>query len=427
MIKYKTSDLVKKATQLADLENTDFISWNENQTLLNDAYQTVMQRYIDAGEQLNIKTIYSTTGQSIPLPDDFYSLRSVTLYYNGMISMVPRHTISMSYHDLSYEIRNNTLYLYGGQSQKVKIDYYVSFPTIGYPNDDAIISYTKASTYLVVQVNSDYVVEYSWDSTHTYKVYDINTHTLLATTSQEQSEVLLHGTYLCLKTSAQWNIFSITTSAYLTIPTSSILVIDANGDLCYANDSIVYDINGLQVGELTNTYPTTTTCIYIDVSKGKEIAYLSENANEIVSLVLNGKTYTTQIGFVALNTDALYFIIDRTLYKYDLNDNIISSIKTFNLNLISFTGLNGSTGYGVAALNDSTSLRIFSYLVDTKLSLPNNTLWNIIAYQLAIQYKVKQGADITLLSSTYTTMSNTFFDSLRQDMYQPCRINNIYK
>ena len=44
MIRYNASDVIKKAKQLADLENSDFISWNESITLLNDAYQNIYQK-----------------------------------------------------------------------------------------------------------------------------------------------------------------------------------------------------------------------------------------------------------------------------------------------------------------------------------------------------------------------------------------------
>ena len=36
MIKYTTKDIVNRAKQLADLNNSDFISWNENINLLNE-------------------------------------------------------------------------------------------------------------------------------------------------------------------------------------------------------------------------------------------------------------------------------------------------------------------------------------------------------------------------------------------------------
>lgn len=421
MIKYKTSDLVKKAAQLADLENTDFISWNENQTLLNDQYQTVMQRCIDAGEQLNVNTIYSTTGQSIALPDDFYSLRSITLYYNGMISMVPRHTISMSYHDLSYEIRNNILYLYGGQSQKVKIDYYVSFPTISYPNENTSIDWTPATGFTVVQANSKYVVE---NNNLVYNVYDIQTHTLINTFTQTFASLnnLLHGEYLCLETLDGWNICSIVAGTTSTIVGK--LIIDQSGDIGYTNEAFdILDINGIKVGKLKGSeYPQRIIAIYTNIEKNKEYAYYSNG-----DLLIGDSTYTIDnIELTTIDEEGLYFIIGKTLYKYNLLTGVAESIKTYALVPGSFTGLNGSTGYGVAAYSNNI-ITIYSYLQDTKLEVPSNILWNIMAYQLAIQYKVKQGADITLLSTTYSSMSNTFFDSMKQDMYQPCRINNIYK
>ena len=57
MIKYTTKDIVNRATQLADLENSDFISWNENINLLNESWQKIYQQLIDNGDKTFIKEL----------------------------------------------------------------------------------------------------------------------------------------------------------------------------------------------------------------------------------------------------------------------------------------------------------------------------------------------------------------------------------
>lgn len=42
-MKYNISDIVKAAKQIADIENSDFISWNENIRLLNEAWTAVIK------------------------------------------------------------------------------------------------------------------------------------------------------------------------------------------------------------------------------------------------------------------------------------------------------------------------------------------------------------------------------------------------
>ena len=46
-MKYNIADIVKAAKQIADLENSDFISWNEKMLLLNEAWTAVHQKLIN--------------------------------------------------------------------------------------------------------------------------------------------------------------------------------------------------------------------------------------------------------------------------------------------------------------------------------------------------------------------------------------------
>src|SRR5574344_715206 len=101
MIRYNASDVIKKAKQLADLENSDFISWNESLTLLNDAYQSVYQKSINKGNNDFVKVI-TTDNKVITLPNDFYQLKALTLKQDRFTTPIMRRPQNGDFNVLSY-------------------------------------------------------------------------------------------------------------------------------------------------------------------------------------------------------------------------------------------------------------------------------------------------------------------------------------
>ena len=52
--------------------------------------------------------------------------------------------------------------------------------------------------------------------------------------------------------------------------------------------------------------------------------------------------------------------------------------------------------------------------------------FTIMSYMLALQFKIKQGADASGLMTELQTLENTFYDTLSQDANEPIRIKNVY-
>ena len=52
--------------------------------------------------------------------------------------------------------------------------------------------------------------------------------------------------------------------------------------------------------------------------------------------------------------------------------------------------------------------------------------FQIMAYMLAVQFKIKQGADAQGLLTVLSTLENTFYDTLTQDANDFVRIKNVY-
>ena len=121
MIKYSTKDIVNRAKQLADLENSDFISWNENMNLLNESWQRIYQELIDNGDNTFVREFETTASNKIKLPCDFYQLYSVELVPS--CRQVLRKAKSESEYSLTYDIENEYLILYGTVSEKVRVKY----------------------------------------------------------------------------------------------------------------------------------------------------------------------------------------------------------------------------------------------------------------------------------------------------------------
>ena len=114
---YTASEIVKRAFQLADIANTDYISHQEAVQYMNDSWLTAYQLVINAGDNIFTKEVDLMNASSFndyteyELPDDFYQLKSVKNKYTG--SLITRHAESEGINSNSYEIVNDRLRLYG--------------------------------------------------------------------------------------------------------------------------------------------------------------------------------------------------------------------------------------------------------------------------------------------------------------------------
>lgn len=123
MIQYTADDLIEKALALADLQNSDFLSYKEKITYLNDTYQYMYNKAIDYGDNIFTKEIL-ITGDTFDLPYDFYQLREVYYLHNKIKTLVTPKPQNQSLSYISYEIKNNVLYIYGDYKGELYVSYY---------------------------------------------------------------------------------------------------------------------------------------------------------------------------------------------------------------------------------------------------------------------------------------------------------------
>ena len=126
MIKYTSKDIVNRAEQLADLQNSDFISDSEKSALLNEAWDTLYQKIVNANDRTFIKTISAYDGMK--LPKDFYQLSA--LYITKSKEQIERVNSSQL---RGYNITNNILLLsHEYDDIEITLEYFPTPKTIFY-------------------------------------------------------------------------------------------------------------------------------------------------------------------------------------------------------------------------------------------------------------------------------------------------------
>ena len=130
-------------------------------------------------------------------------------------------------------------------------------------------------------------------------------------------------------------------------------------------------------------------------------------------------------------------IADKIIYAdkkcYYLNNSEIGCVENelkkvieqTNGDNIGFIGIDERTGFGYCSKKYGKYF-VIPYCEDTELNYPNSTYFQIISYILAIAFKSKQGADISLLQNELAMIEQTFEETLGSDAFQFPRMGNVY-
>ena len=158
----------------------------------------------------------------------------------------------------------------------------------------------------------------------------------------------------------------------------------------------------LDVDLTTTPYVATKTTPFEGLDFGYSHTY------KRYSNVINGK--------VCISTKDMFCVDGYGLFNND------------EYEVIGINELNDNEGYGISIIDtyDTNHVLLHSHFVDTLLLYPNNIYFNFMAMLLAISYKIKQNADVTVLSAKYGEMEAQYFDSLSRDVNNVVRITNVY-
>lgn len=377
-MKISASDIVKSAKQIADLENSDFISWNENIRLLNEAWTAVHQKLINKGDFIFVNEML--IGKEQPLPENFYQVLSVLDHYN---TPVPRYSIGMNDSQIWYKLINNKLILNGLSS--AKLTYFKKPQFLTYPADTIVDA---------LPLSEGEVIKFACDN--------------YALTNK--------------------NVWDIKEASIVRAANETDVYVDAYGRTYSANEKPIFYPDG-RCFKLTQNSCTDDNCkvAYSDDIENitfDGVYYSVRYSNGNINVFEQGNS--TNIGTLEGFSSNIYF---NNEHKFYIKDNVvfIDDIPMYDAsiynNKVYMLKIDLNTGYGLFTNNN----KILSIAVDTELNLPNNLYYNVLAYMLAFSYCCKQGKDASYVGTQLNNNIELLYDTLTNDAFSQMKITNIYR
>jgi len=415
MFNMKTSDLFRRAKQLADLEGSDFISWNEAINCINESHVGLYERLINMGDNSFVKSFHTST--TVELPEDFWQLKGVYLYNNGNLQTINRRADNNGIHHLSYELRNGNIELFGNPND-VLVEYFPKPKQLFFKPSSVNVALPDTYTYLDCCGHL-----FLWEDTdnNTLNIHDVDEYKTVEGILTPGTKNYITKDYVIAETEGVLNIYDIA-SGFVASGVEAIPLVNENGELFLYADGTISRIG---IGE--NDYNLTELkTIELDISG---LFIVCDNNFEDFFYINNHKLYHNGIELnvtankIVYSGNKCYFLADT--FGYVTKDNVLTLIDVSTGRYIGIIGINERTGYGYAT-KKFNSYVIEPYCEDTELNFPNSFYFQIISYLLAIAFRSKQGADISLLSNQLAAIENTFEDTLGSDSFQFPRMGNVY-
>ena len=391
--RYTASEIVERALDVADIQNTDFLSYREKTKYLNDAWRNVYQTIINYN--LDVFTVRASlvgSGGVYPLPFDCYQIKAVKNPITG--SLIPRKAESESVLGPYYEIVNNTLVL-GPNIGPVEIVYWRKPFFLSLP-DKKVETQLKENCTILDSCNNSILLG----------------ENMLGVEQKMYVQNLLADSTLELP--------------YAPDPNYTYHL--GNNFILKCNDSTIqaYDFYGNMIDETTNI-----DYVYVLAKADNGLYYLTKSNEEDESIVDVYELFGDKIAEVPVDADTANIIgIDGEFYPiktqnafpigiFDDRPAYITGNK--ELHLINPNGSEIVEKVDVPSISNVQLVKygfltfdgtLYSCIPDTELNFPNNIYYDCIAYDLAIRFLCKQNADSSGVEALNTNAWNQLTNSI---------------
>ena len=365
------SKLIRRAKQIADISNSDFLNYEELTEYLNASWKNVYQTVIQYN--LNVFTVEANlvgSGGVYKLPFDCYQIKSIKNPYTGI--EIPRKSDSASMYGSHYEIVNDNLIL-GNTCGPVSITYWRKPYFLTFPNATVSTTYNKAEDKEILDVCKDAIL--IKDAENKYYIKSVLTDSKLDLSFIEPDKyekIYLGNNFI------------------VGIKESTYEVKDFYGNLVF-------------YGDITADYfiKSDDGLIYIGVLDVDKVNIFEiDNVTEVASMKFTTKPENIiciDNEFYPVEKDAMpigifdcrpaYTTPDKNLHlineQFDRSKDIVEFVS------IPTMGKLICTNYGFLDFSG----KLYSNVPDTQLSFPNNLFLDCIGYDLAIRFLCKMNAD----------------------------------
>lgn len=363
--------LVQRAKQIADVANSDFLSYDELVKYLNNSFLNVYQTVIQYN--LNVFTVEANlvgSGGVYKLPFDCYQIKSIKNPYTGI--EIPRKSDSASMYGSHYEIVNDNLIL-GNTCGPVTITYWRKPYFLTFPNATVSTTYNKAEDKEILDVCKDAILIKDAENKYYIKSLLTDSKLDLSFIEPDKYEKIYLGNNFIVG-----------------IKESTYEVKDFYGNLVF-------------YGDITADYfiKSDDGLIYIGVLDVDKVNILEiDNVTEVASMKFTSKPENIiciDNEFYPVEKDAMpigifdcrpaYTTPDKNLHlineQFDRSKDIVEFVS------IPTMGKLICTNYGFLDFSG----KLYSNVPDTQLSFPNNLFLDCISYDLAIRFLCKMNAD----------------------------------
>lgn len=368
--------LVRRAKQIADITNTDFLNYEEDTEYLNSAWKNVYQTIINYN--LNVFTVEATLVGAAGvyyLPFDCYQIKSVKNPITGR--EIPRRADSESVLGGTYEVVNNTIRL-GPSVGPVVITYWRKPFFLSIPNEK-------------IETNIDQNREILDSCNNSILLKD----TIVGVEQKMYVQNLLSDSTLELP--------------YAPDPYYNWYL--GNNFILKCNDSTIqaYDFYGNMIDEITNI-----DYIYVLAKADNGLYYLTKANEEDENIVDVYELFGDKIAEVSVDVDTANIIgIDGEFYPVKtenafpigiFDDRPAYITENKELHLINPNGSEIVEKVDVPSISNVYLVKygfltfdgtLYSCIPDTELDFPNNLYYDCISYDLAVRYLCKMNADST--------------------------------
>lgn len=363
--------LVQRAKQIADISNSDFLSYDELVKYLNNSFLNVYQTVIQYN--LNVFTVEANlvgSGGVYKLPFDCYQIKSIKNPYTGI--EIPRKSDSASMYGSHYEIVNDNLIL-GNTCGPVTITYWRKPYFLTFPNATVSTTYNKAEDKEILDVCKDAILIKDAENKYYIKSLLTDSKLDLSFIEPDKYEKIYLGNNFIVG-----------------IKESTYEVKDFYGNLVF-------------YGDITADYfiKSDDGLIYIGVLDVDKVNILEiDNVTEVASMKFTSKPENIiciDNEFYPVEKDAMpigifdcrpaYTTPDKNLHlineQFDRSKDIVEFVS------IPTMGKLICTNYGFLDFSG----KLYSNVPDTQMSFPNNLFLDCISYDLAIRFLCKMNAD----------------------------------
>ena len=367
-----TRDLILRAEQYANKENASFYSYAEKVAMLNESYVSLYQYLCNTGDKYWIKE-YMSDSKEIILPKDCYQISAIYEKSNNRIKQI-----------YDYKLKNNTIYIDREHLNSVVfiVEYYPQPIELNYKDDIKKAAFQLSN---MVDISDGKVL--IKDATY-FKIYDTVSKRELLTTLPISGLAHIYDDGNIVSFGSTYKAYNIGTKTLKDLGSTLIIY---NNCVFYVNNGNICDIAG-------NIVATS------NLSAG---AYMTDDFNTFKlcegTLPINNRTCIKNTANIKTGiTD------DCKVYtKYEIKGYCDNAFLTYD----ALSGI-----YYIESLYNNV---VIDY--------PNNIFYTIIAIDVALKMRSKQGIENGQLQQQYMMARDSLFNSINKNKGNHIVIKDVYE